>query len=55
VREGWGDEVTIARLASRPPAPGGMDERLRPYIASGGSPEFLDVSDRLRHLNEAWS
>jgi hypothetical protein len=51
VREGWGDEVTIVRLASRPPAPGGMDERLRPYLASGSSPAFLDVSDRLRQAN----
>ncbi len=46
-REGWCDDARIARLASRPPAGGGMDERLRTHLASGDSPAFLDVSSRL--------
>jgi hypothetical protein len=46
-REGWFDGTVIARLSSRVPALGAMDERLRDYLVSGDSSEFPDLGHRL--------
>jgi DNA replication ATP-dependent helicase Dna2 len=47
-REVWSDDTMIARLASRPPARGAMDESLRRHLVSNDSPAFLDLGNRLR-------
>jgi hypothetical protein len=44
----WANSAVVARLASRAPAPGGMDERLHPHLATAGSAEFQALEDRLR-------
>ena len=47
-REGWTDDTLLARLASRPPALGSMDESLRHHLVSSDSSEFRDLGNRLR-------
>jgi DNA replication ATP-dependent helicase Dna2 len=47
-RAGWSDDTMIARLASRPPARGAMDESLRRHLVSNDSSAFLDLGNRLR-------
>jgi superfamily I DNA and/or RNA helicase len=51
-RHDWTDYISIARLASRAPVPGGMDERLRDLLVLPDTPEYHFLSERLNDVTQ---